>query len=521
MNKMFFILILAVSALFFQGCSNLHEDILNEQDNSSLVKNSSNAAMVAAPSIAVLRDFTTTSGIWGLTECSTDECCFPTRGSDWNDANSRALFKHTYDYTNTHIKEAWNALMAGLTRSNTSLYYLSSMEQTDTVKEYTGEVYFIRDLCMYYLMDYWGHFPMREYTGTNYLSQPEILSRSEALDRIINNLDSIIPNLKEKGDVPYGRITRAAAQTLLAHIYLNYQVFTGTAPAFSDGTAKWDKVISLCDEIINSGKYKLADDYWKLYLSDNATYADQTEAILPIVFDQEAGIPGPGWCNMDLHYSQTFNNFTSFNNGPCTTPTFVDSWDRSDPRFSDSRLKSQTGFNIGILIGQQYSVKGEKLKTRQGSDLIFTEDFSVDNSTEAQGARIVKYAPDPDYKWGSGSDNDVMFFRYADIYLMRGEAKFRNNDVSGALADINAVRNARGVKPYTVSDLTLEDFYKERGYEFYWDGACRRDDMVRFNHYCEARYDVDACDAFRILFPLPNTALESNSELKQNEGYAN
>lgn len=268
MNKIFFISILAVSTLFFEGCSDLHENILNEQDNSSLVKNPSNAAMVAAPSIAVLRNFMDTGGLWALTECTTDECCFPTRGSDWNDANNRTLFQHTYDDTNTNIKNAWNALMTGLTRSNVSLSYLSSMEQTDTVKEYTNEVYFIRDLCMYYLMDYWGHFPTRAYSETNYSSQPTILLRKDALNQIISNLDSIIPNLKEKGDVPYGHITRSAAQTLLAHIYLNYQVFTGTAPAFTDGTAKWDKVIGLCNEIINSGKYKLADDYWKMYLSN-------------------------------------------------------------------------------------------------------------------------------------------------------------------------------------------------------------------------------------------------------------
>lgn len=521
MNKIFFISILAVSTLFFEGCSDLHENILNEQDNSLLVKNPSNAAMVAAPSIAVLRNFMDTGGLWALTECTTDECCFPTRGSDWNDANNRTLFQHTYDDTNTNIKNAWNALMTGLTRSNVSLSYLSSMEQTDTVKEYTNEVYFIRDLCMYYLMDYWGHFPTRAYSETNYSSQPTILLRKDALNQIISNLDSIIPNLKEKGDVPYGHITRAAAQTLLAHIYLNYQVFTGTAPAFTDGTAKWDKVIGLCNEIINSGKYKLADDYWKMYLSNNADYANETEAILPIMYDQAAGVAGNSWLNLTLHYSQTFNNFTSFWNGCCTTPTFLDSWDTTDPRYSDGRLKSQTGFNIGILVGQQYSTSGAKLTTRQGTDLIFTPEFSIDNASEAQGARIVKYAPDPNYKWGSGSDNDIMFFRYADIYLMRGEAKFRNNDVEGALADINVIRNARGVKPYTVSNLTLEDFYKERGYEFYWDGACRRDDMVRFNHYCEARYNVDACDASKILFPIPNTALGSDSELKQNEGYVN
>ena len=215
----------------------------------------------------------------------------------------------------------------------------------------------------------------------------------------------------------------------------------------------------------------------------------------------------------------TFNNFTSFWNGACTTEDFLNRWDPTDPRYSDNRLRAETGFNLGIIEGQQYTIGGTPETTRNGQPLVFTRDFSVENSNEAQGVRIVRYAPDPNYAYGSGSDNDVMFFRYSDFYLMRGEAKLRKGDTDGALEDINTIRKARGVKELTASELTLDKFFAERGFEFYWDGAWSRDDAVRFGHYCEARQNVKACDETRILLPIPNTAIEANGDLKQNSGY--
>jgi hypothetical protein len=499
--------------LAFTSCSDLEEKIMNEQDNTSLIKDDKNAAMLAAPAYASLRTYMDDNGMWMITECTTDECCYPTRGSDWNDANNRAVFTHTYDADNLKVRGAWDGLMQGITYCNVALNYLSELNQTEDVKNYTNEVTFIRTLHMFYLTNYFGHFPMRESDETDFKTKPQILDRNAATERIIKELTELIPNLKEKGEVPYGRITKAAAQQLLAHVYLDYGIFTGTKEG------KWDDVINICNDVIHSGKYKLADDIWKLYLHDNKAYADQTEAVLPIVYDQQAGIGGRSWLNFTLHYSMTFNNFTSFWNGACTTEDFLNRWDTTDPRYQDNRLKSQIGFNLGIIEGQQYAIDGTPETTRNGDPLVFTRDFSVDNSNEAQGVRIVRYAPNPDYNYGAGSDNDVMFFRYSDFYLMRGEAKLRKGDAQGALKDINTIREIRGARKLTASELTLDSFFAERGFEFYWDGAWSRDDAVRFGQYCKARQNVKACDETRIMMPIPNTALEANDELKQNPGY--
>lgn len=519
MKKYKLIAYTVLMALFTASCTDLKEEILNEVDGSKTISKSESAQMIVAPVYAYLRDLQSRTGVWLVMESVTDEVAFPTRGTDWNNANYRTLFTHEYDDKNTYIKYTWDSFMIGLSRCNIALQYLTQFEPTDEITNYINETKFIRALVMYQLMDCFGQFPMREYTEIDYSAQPHIVQRSEAVARIEKELLEIIPVLKLKGEVPYGRITRAAAQTLLAKLYLNHQVYTGTAPTFSDGQGKWKEAIAICDEIINSKKYVLADDYWKLYMAFNEEYSNQTETILPIIYNMTAGLKGIDWLNITLHYNQTFGTFKGMWNGCCTTPDFLSTWEVTDPRYQDNRLKSQIGFNLGILVGQQYDLTGNKLKTRTGADLIYTPEFSIQNSGEAQGARVVKYAPDPASTYGNKSENDFQYYRLSDIYLIRAEAKFRNKDVAGALVDINAVRTKRGVRPYELNELTLEQIYNERGYEFYWDGPSRRNDMIRFNHYCAARYEKPASEPFKILLPIPLSAKEANIDLTQNPGY--
>lgn len=515
------IYMLLLSAALMASCTDLKEEILDEQNGSAVVSDPKNVGMVVSPSYAYLRDLQSRSGVWLAIESCTDEVAFPTRGANWNNADYRTLFTHDYDQLNGYIKNTWNSFMIGMTKCNVSLLNLAQLPQSDEVKTYTAEVRFIRALCMYQLNDLFGQFPFRESTEYDFSQLPKIYSRKDAVVRIESELKEIIPLLKQKGEVPYGRVTRAAAQMLLAKLYLNNQVYTGTAPSFSDGTGRWDDVISVCNDIIGSGKYLLADDYWKLYLSDNAAYSNQTETILPIVYNAAAGIGGTPWVNQTLGYFQTFGTYTSQNwNGCCTTPTFFDTWDQTDPRFRDDRLKSKTGFNLGFLFGQQYNAAGVALKTKEGSlPLIFTKEFSIQNSPEAAGIRVVKYAPDPATAYPGSSENDFQYYRLTDVYLMRAEAKLRKGDAAGALADMNAVRTARNFKQLTSDELTLDKIYNERGYEFYWEGS-RRNDMVRFNKYCLARYEKSSeTPTYKILFPIPASALEANPTLVQNPGY--
>lgn len=521
MKKIVYITLLILS-VGFSACSDLKEEILDEQNGSAIVADPENVGMLVAPAYAFLRDLQSRGAGWLTLETSTDEVAFPTRGANWNSSNYRDLFTHSYTASNTYVKNTWNSYLIGFARCNVALYYMSQLPQSDEVELYSAEVRFIRALSMYLMNDCFGKMPYRDYMQYDYAADPEYYTRAQIVEKMISELEEITPVLEAKDDVPYGRITKAAAQTLLAKIYLNYQVYTGTAPAFTDGTGKWTETISVCDDIINSGKYTLADDYWKLFLADNDDYLNSTEAILPLVYDPTIGIGGIPWVNMTLGYNQAFGTYTTSNlwNGCCTTPTFYNTWNQADPRFSDDRLKAQTGFNLGLLVGQQYSAAGVALVTKDGGrPLIFTPEFSVANSLEEQGVRVMKYAPNPTTSYPGASENDWSYFRLADVYLMRAEAKFRSGDTGGALADMNELRSKRGASTLSAGDLSLDAIYNERGFELYWENS-RRNDMIRFNKYCDARYQKENVTAtYKILFPVPLTAYDADKNITQNPGY--
>lgn len=521
MKKIIYITLLILS-VGFSACSDLNEEILDEQNGSDIIADPENVGMLVAPAYAFLRDLQSRGAGWLSLETCTDEVAFPTRGANWNSSSYRDLFTHSYTASNSYVKNTWNSYLIGFARCNVALYYMSQLPQSDEVQLYMAEVRVIRALSMYLMNDCFGQMPYREYMQYDYAADPEYYTREQIVAKMISELDEVIPVLKSKDEVPYGRITKAAAQTLLAKVYLNYQVYSGTAPAFTDGTGKWAETITLCDAVINSGKYTLAGDYWKMFLADNKDYLNSTEAILPIVYDPAIGIGGIPWINMTLDYNQAFGSYSTSNlwNGCCTTPTFYNTWDQTDPRFSDNRLKSVTGFNLGFLVGQQYSASGKALVTKDGGrPLVFTPEFSVANSLEEQGVRVVKYAPNATTSYPGASENDWSYYRLGDVYLMRAEAKFRNGDTGGALTDINTLRAKRGAVALSSANLTLDAIYNERGFELYWENS-RRNDMVRFGKYCAARYEkATETPSYKILFPVPLTAYDADKKIVQNPGY--
>lgn len=507
--------IAAAASLLAGGCTNLHEEILDEANGQDLVKDPANIEKVIAPAYINVREI-----FFKNFELTTDEVCLPARGTDWKSVQTQPLILHDFAVTNTNIRYIWRNTTAGISACNTALLTLAGIPQTEDVKQAEYEMLFIRSYLMFIMTDAFGQVPYRDYTETDFSKYPEILNRQQACDRIETDLKAIIPVMKQKGEVVYGHATRAAAQMLLARLYLNYQVFTGTTPAFTDGTTRWDDCISLCDQIINSGKYILADDWWKLFLADNAAYGDATETIFPLINDIKAGVGGDSWMSNFLHYNQTFGNYTKLNNGYCTTPEFLDTWDKTDPRYCDNRLKSWTGFNLGFIEGPQYHADGTPIYDRQGNPLDYTREFTLYECPENAGVRVVKYAPNPGATSSSGSDNDVQAMRLTEVYLMRAEAKYRKGDINGALADLNTIRSVRGVRTYNQAEFNLDKIYNERGYEFYFEGENRRMDMIRFGHFFEARpTKPNVTESYKYVFPIPQEAMEGNPNIKQNPGY--
>ena len=141
------------------------------------------------------------------------------------------------------------------------------------------------------------------------------------------------------------------------------------------------------------------------------------------------------------------------------------------------------------------------------------ERHSGDN-LEVTGIRVIKYPID--YKSGDNADNDYVFYRYADVLLMKAEALLRSGSTGPALTIVNEIRMKRGASPF--ASLTPDNLIAERGRELYWESH-RRTDLIRFGKFLDARQLKAKTGTERLLFPIPARSLASNPNLKQNPGY--
>lgn len=467
-------------------------------------------------------------------EHSTDELLGPTRGTDWDDFGTwRKIHLHAWDGAHNQLYDTWNGLNSGLFKATLVVEKGGAGDK--------AQAQFLRAFLATQVMDLFGQVPYRSASaGPDDL--PVVKSRSDAFTWIMTDLDAAIatlPAYAAKGDSRYA--TREAAKFLKARLLLNKAVYTQdpknptgfTTASFA--AADMNTIIALVDDITANGNFSIGatpDTYWDNFKWDNN--AKSTEMIYSRGGDgakQLGGNINVNWATgMGTHYNQTFSGW----NGFTTTSDFYNQFrvDSANIDISKDGRRSYdvkdytelTGFTAGFLAGQQYKYVGgvkTKVLDRAGSDLVFTPDVSLFFSTEAKGIRTMKYP----MKYGASDNsftgtNDFVFFRYADALLMKAEAILRGGTATKsetALVLVNKLR-ARSAAPLLKS-VALADILAERGRELYLE-AVRRDDLIRFGKFNNPVVErSQASDASRVVLPIPNQAVSSNPNLKQNWGY--
>jgi len=118
----------------------------------------------------------------------------------------------------------------------------------------------------------------------------------------------------------------------------------------------------------------------------------------------------------------------------------------------------------------------------------------------------------------------------ADAYLMRAECNYNQNDYTDALTDINVIRARANAAPATLAQIQSNPLYIlfERGREFYFEGQ-RRTDLIRFGQFISGTYNwtwkggtfagTNLGNTNFNIFPLPQSELTANPNIKQNPGY--
>jgi hypothetical protein len=454
---------------------------------------------------------------YAMEEHTTDELLGPTRGTDWDDFGTwRKLHLHTWDGSHNQINDTWNGL-------NGALFQSTLLAETATGQT-QAEAKFLRAYFTYMVCDLYGQVQHRPATAAAAVI-PDVYTRAQACDFIISELESIIPNLPSYNHDNRNMATKEAAQFLLAKTYLNKAVYkqdpTKPAGPFTFDQTDMNKVISLCNAIAANTSLSIAANYWDNFKWDNG--AKSTEDIF---VRQNGGGINVNWATrMGFHYNMTPSGW----NGFTTLADFYNSFDDGDvrkgmalPGYTD-KVGSNVGFLVGKIRGPQDGKIGNPiidLKDRSGNPLVFTPDVSLFFSSETKGIRTVKYPLDPAEinNGGWASQNEYVFFRLADARLMKAEAILRGgSDAEVPLLIVNGIRTSRNAPLLT--SLSLTDLLAERGRELYLE-AWRRNDLIRYGVFNKPVGERPAAsDPSRAVFPIPNIALSSNPNLKQNFGY--
>ncbi|MFM6948999.1 MAG: RagB/SusD family nutrient uptake outer membrane protein [Aquirufa sp.] len=453
-----------------------------------------NATQLLESAYKSLSTFNGQDNIYALGEHTTAEMIPPTRGVDWGDNGVwRTLDQHTWDATHSWNQNAWNGLHSNVFKCNEILAASPSTLQA-------AEAKFIRALFMYYAMDFWGQVPFRQVTeGVN--DNPKVLTRSEAFDFIVKDLTEALPALPSFGPAgTTGKASKAAANFLLAKLYLNKAVYKG-APALSYtfDNADMAKVVSYVDAITADG-FTFDSDYFNIFSKNS-----QSEIIMKV----DEGDASTRYY-MTLHYGQDPSGW----NGFATLGDFYNTFDASDARRGKAPKLDGTkyaGIGWGFLKGPQFNANGTPLiDERSKKQLDFSADVKLAGALTHEGIRVIKWHPTDAGK--------MILFRYSEAALMKAEALVRSGKAADALTLVNAMRASHGAT--ALGSITVDGIFKEWGNEMYWEGM-KRTVEVRHGKFTSGTGVLDSkkSDVNTLLYPIPASAVVSNPNLKQNPGY--
>ena len=474
----------------------------------------------------------TCRGIYDYNTLTTDEAIIPIRGGNWYDGGLwENMYDHTWTATDTDLYNVWKYLYKVIVLSTKSLETIEKHKALLTEQQrvdYAAEVRAVRAMYYYYAMDMFGRIPILQ-SSTQKTADIRQSNRSDVFWYVVKELQDVAPLLaNEHSNLQgnyYGRVTRPVAWFLLAKLSLNAEVYTdddwtdssrpdGKTIMFDiEGNKKnaWQTCVHYCDLITAAG-YTLEADYTKNFAVHNE---GSTENIFTIPLDKILYLNEFHYLFRSRHYAHGGAYSGASENGTCATlhTMAVNGFGTETP---DARL------DMNFYTGK-VKVDGKYVTLDDGTPLEYKplaveKNLTASPYLETAGARMKKYEVDRTaYSDGRMPNNDIVLYRYADVLLMKSEAKVRNGESGDE--EMNAVRSRVGMPSLSA---TLDNLLNERLLELVWEGW-RRQDMIRFGTYCK-QYDIHTPSeadkkGYTTVFPIPEKAHELNPNLKQNPGY--
>ena len=455
---------------------------------------------------------------WQLQQLPTDETKIA-----WNDGTLQTFNFQTWSSSSEFINAGYSRFLYEVELANQFLRdsgedQLNAIGLTDAEKtvvhQYRAEARWLRALGYYHALDLFGNVPFKTENDPVGGYYPPQYSRTE----LFNYIESELLAIQEEMVAPrtaghYGRADRAAAWALLAKMYLNAEVYTGTA--------RYADCVTYCEKIMNGG-YSLATNYENLFRADNHQGDAMNEIIFAIPYDatymqtfggmtfvinasiggdaspSELGVPGGGW------------------GGTRTTKNLVHLFapDGNVEAVTDVRGKKYGAGNGTFFTDGQQLEMADVTQYKNGYGVFKFKNLNADGSAGTTGENDA-----------SQVSVDFPLFRLGDVYLMWTEAKMRTGGADATY--VNMLRTRANAATVTAGQINDQFILDERGRELYWE-ATRRTDLVRFGKFTGGSYvwpwkgqspEGTATDEKYNLYPLPVSDLSANPNLTQNQGY--
>ncbi len=442
-------------------------------------------------------------GYWQLQELPTDEAMI-----SWGDPTLPELNNHTWNADNRFVRAFYarvfyqvglaNEFLRETTEAKLDSRGVDASKKAE-VKVFRAEVRFLRALSYYHAIDLFGKVAFAteaDLVGT----KPVEKDRTFVFNYLVDELNAIDADLMDSRTNEYGRVDKIAAKMLLAKLYQNAIVYTGTN--------KDAEALTAINAVIASSYSIAAVPYSNLFMADNDRAAVRSEIIFPIRFD---GINTKTWggTTFIVHGSTGgWNSDMGIDGGWYGLAArkefaglFSDLTGATDKR---AIFDSSSPLTIGS-VSDFFGTGGLKVKK-----------FSNKTSTGAIGSNQTHV------------DTDFPLFRLADAYLMYAELAAKGlGSKSTAVGYVNVLRTRANAASITDVNLTPQFVLDERARELYWEGH-RRQDLIRFNKFAGSAYlwqwkgnslnGASIDDKFN-LYPIPQSELKTNSNLTQNTGY--
>ena len=440
---------------------------------------------------------TFTRCFWNLQELSTDEARIA-----WSDEGLNGLQFQQWTSTGKFFKLNF----ARMTLINALCNEFLIQSEGKGVDELRAEVRALRAFSYYILLDLYRTAPWTDETTGIGSYFPEQADGAKLFSFVESELKDVLNALPAKSAQNYGKINKYVAEMILANLYMNAEVY-GQGNHYSDA-------LTMLSDIINNGGYSLTANYQDNFCYDNN---ESPEIIFPLIYDMNHGQTyggtqyliaascGSGLSSNDV-LGLTNAEWAGLRAGEDLVKRFENGdkrcffWTTNESGDRDPHISSWSNYNDG------YPCIKWTNKKKDGS--------ALSNQTFAS--------------------TDYVFYRLADAYLLYVEAIKRGGnggDVGKAVSLYNEIQQrAFGDNSHNISsldDISMDQLLDERSRELYFEGH-RRTDLIRFGSFVDnlnwswkggAEGGIVKLDSKYNVYPIPQTDLEANPNLKQTKGY--